>query len=91
MPFVYLLRCRDGSLYGGATVDLKKRLAAHRAGRGAAYTRARRPVELAFSRRVKDWSTALKIEYRLKQLKKAEKEALVAAPRGALWRRVRSV
>ena len=85
-----MLRCCDGSLYGGATVDLNKRLAAHNAGRGAAYTRARRPVELAFAKRVKDWSTALTLEYRVKRLKKAEKEVLVHETSGALWRKLRA-
>ncbi|MGH7672629.1 MAG: GIY-YIG nuclease family protein, partial [Gemmatimonadales bacterium] len=45
---VYILRCRDGSLYTGSTNDLARRLAAHRAGTASAYTRARRPVWLAY-------------------------------------------
>jgi len=46
MPFVYMLRCADGTLYVGSTLDLSRRLAQHQAGEGAAYTRRRRPVEL---------------------------------------------
>lgn len=54
MPwFVYIVRCRDGSLYTGATNDLDKRVRAHNAGKGARYTRSRRPVELVFSRRAR--------------------------------------
>lgn len=80
MPFIYMLRCRDGSLYTGSTTDLGRRLAEHAAGRGARYTRARLPVVLAWSRRVKSWSVALKEEYRIKQLPRAEKLALVETP-----------
>ena len=46
VPFVYLLRCRDGSLYAGATKDLRARLRAHASGRASRYTRARLPVTL---------------------------------------------
>ena len=80
--FVYIVRCRDGSLYTGATNDLDKRVRAHNDGKGARYTRSRRPVELVFSRRARDKSSALRQEYRLKQLTRAEKLALTsAAPR----------
>ena len=46
---VYLVRCRDGSLYAGCTTDLDRRIAAHNAGTGAKYTRVRRPVTLAYA------------------------------------------
>ena len=80
---VYMLRCRDGSLYTGATVDLERRVATHQAGRGAAYTRARLPVALVWSEPVADRSAALRREHALKQLTRAQKVALVgaAAPR----------
>ena len=78
MPFVYLLRCRDGSLYAGAAVDLERRLAEHRAGRAARYTRSRLPVELAWSAEVASWSQALREERRIKALRRAEKERLIA-------------
>jgi putative endonuclease len=74
-----MLRCRDGSLYTGATVDLERRLATHQAGRGAAYTRARLPVALVWSEPVADRSAALRREHALKQLPRAQKLALVAA------------
>lgn len=79
MPFVYLLRCRDGSLYAGAAVDLDRRLAEHRAGRAARYTRSRLPVDLVWSREVADWSEALRAEACVKRLRRDDKLALVAA------------
>lgn len=77
--FVYIVRCRDGSLYTGATNDLDKRVRAHNDGKGARYTRSRRPVVLVFSRRARDKSSALRQEYRLKQLTRLEKLALTSA------------
>ena len=82
MPFVYFLRCRDGSLYAGATKDLWSRLRAHELGKASRYTRARLPVTLAYARRVITWSAALREEHRLKKLPKVAKEALVARKRG---------
>jgi putative endonuclease len=76
VPWVYLLRCRDGSLYAGAAVEVERRLAEHRAGRASRYTRARLPVELAWSVEVASWSEALREEHRIKRLPKAEKERL---------------
>lgn len=76
MPFVYLLRCRDGTLYAGAAVDIARRLREHEAGRASRYTRARRPVELVWSREVETWSEALREEARLKRLPRAEKLTL---------------
>ena len=54
--WVYILRCADGTLYTGATNDLDRRLAAHNAGRGAKYTRARRPVALVYREAAADIS-----------------------------------
>lgn len=79
VPFVYLLRCRDLSLYAGAAKDLRARLRAHESGRASRYTRARLPVALVWSRRVATWSAALRLEHRIKQLEKREKEDLVNA------------
>ena len=76
--FVYMLRCGDGSLYTGSTTDLARRLAAHRSGRGAKYTRSRQPVELAYWEAVPDWSAALRREAAIKRLTRAEKLALIA-------------
>jgi putative endonuclease len=78
MPYVYILRCRDGSLYTGAAKDLAARLRKHEAGTASRYTRARRPLALVWSRRVGTWGRALREEHRIKQLKRHAKEALLA-------------
>ena len=78
MPHVYLLRCRDGSLYAGAAVAIEKRLAEHAAGKASRYTRSRLPVALVWSVEVESWSAALKEEHRIKSLRRALKEALIA-------------
>ncbi len=80
VPHVYLLRCRDGSLYAGAAVDLERRLREHRAGRASRYTRSRLPVELAWSCEMPSWSAALVEEARIKSLPRRAKELLMAAP-----------
>ncbi len=74
---VYLLRCRDGSLYAGATNDLVRRVAAHQAGRGGAYTRSRRPVRVVFTERHPDRGAALRREAALKRLPRSAKLELV--------------
>ena len=83
MPFIYILRCRDGSLYTGVTTDLTRRLDEHAAGRGARYTRGRLPVALVWSRRVAVWGRALREEHRIKRLSRAAKLLLVGRVRGA--------
>ncbi|MDU5504305.1 MAG: GIY-YIG nuclease family protein [Anaerococcus vaginalis] len=75
--FVYILRCSDGSLYTGWTNNLKNRLKKHNKGLGAKYTRARRPCKLVFFMEVSDKKIAMKIEYRIKKLKKKSKENIV--------------
>lgn len=79
MPFVYILRCGDGSLYTGAAKDLDARLLLHESGRASRYTRAHLPVVLVWSCQVETWSEALQEEHRIKQLTRPEKEALVSA------------
>ncbi|WP_257462832.1 GIY-YIG nuclease family protein [Archangium lipolyticum] len=74
---VYMVRCRDGSLYTGATNNLERRLATHNRGRGAAYTRARLPVTLVWSEAAADRGAALRREAALKRLSRAEKLRLV--------------
>ncbi len=81
MPFVYILRCGDGSLYTGVARDPAKRLEQHRSGRASRYTRARLPVELVWTHRARSWSAALKEEHRIKTLRRVDKEALVHTPR----------
>jgi putative endonuclease len=82
MPaFVYLLRCRDGSLYCGWTDDLERRLATHNAGKGARYTRSRKPVRLVWSEELVDRSAALKREIAVKRLTRTQKLALAGLTR----------
>lgn len=73
---VYLLRCRDGSLYTGITNDLSKRLIAHEAGTASAYTRARRPLRLAYQEPAPDRGAALRREAAIRRLSRAGKLAL---------------
>lgn len=77
--YVYLLSCRDGSLYCGMTRDLDRRLSQHNRGRaGAKYTRARRPVSLVYAREFPDRASAARFEYQLKQLDRTQKLKLLA-------------
>lgn len=78
---MYVLRCRDGSLYTGITNDLPKRLRRHRAGRASAYTRTRLPVRLVYHERQPDRPAALRREAALRRLSRAAKLALVRRPR----------
>ncbi len=80
--WVYLLRCRDGSLYTGWTVDVERRLARHRAGAGSRYTASRLPVELALAIPMPDRTAARREEARIKRLPRSEKLALVRAGAG---------
>ncbi|MBR1438242.1 MAG: GIY-YIG nuclease family protein [Synergistaceae bacterium] len=75
--FVYLLRCSDRTLYCGWTTDLQKRLNAHNSGTGAKYTRARRPVELVYYEESENKNSAMKREYEIKHLSRAEKLRLI--------------
>ena len=81
MFFVYIVRCKDGSLYTGYTRDPKARVRVHNSGRGAKYTAARRPVRLVYSEKCASLSVALKREYALKQLRRPEKQALIGRRR----------
>lgn len=72
-PAVYVLLCRDGSLYTGATVDLERRVDAHRRGRGAKYTRGRLPVMLIAWWHPATFELAKSQEARFKQLRRSEK------------------
>ena len=75
--YTYILECGDGSLYTGWTNDLVHRLAMHRSGSGAKYTRAFKAVDLVYYEELPDRKTALQREYALKQLAKKQKEELV--------------
>ena len=77
MNYSYILKCKDDSLYTGWTNDLKKRITSHNAGKGAKYTKARRPVELVYYEEFQTREEAMKREYAIKQLSRKEKEALI--------------
>ncbi len=75
--YVYMLRCRDNSLYTGMTDNPERRLLAHNAGIGAKYTRGRGPVTLVYQEPCATKSDALKREYAIKRLTKAQKEMMI--------------
>jgi predicted GIY-YIG superfamily endonuclease len=75
--YVYMVRCRDGSLYTGITTDVKKRLLKHNAGTGAKYTRSRGPVKLVWAKAAPSESAARKREAEIKGWKRAEKKSLI--------------
>lgn len=74
---LYILRCGDGSLYTGITVDVQARLSQHREGTGAKYTRGRGPLKLVYVEDCENHSHALKRECQVKALTKTEKLALI--------------
>lgn len=89
--FVYIARCRDGSLYTGIARDVRARIAAHDAGRGARYTRGRGPLVLCATRRCASQGDALRLELAVKRLARPEKERLTDRRRlGAFARRLSS-
>lgn len=74
---VYIVRCRDGSLYTGIAKDLETRLSLHNKGDGAKYTRSRRPVTLVYSEQASDRGAALRREWAIKRLNLAQKLTLI--------------
>ena len=80
--WVYMLRCKDGSLYTGSTDDVEKRAAAHNKGKGAKYTRGRAPVAVVYCEKCADRSAALTREAAIKTLSRREKERLLQALSG---------
>ena len=77
--WVYMLRCRDGSLYTGWSTDVAARLARHRTGKASRYTASRLPVELVFARPMADRTAARREEARIKALDRPGRLALIAA------------
>ena len=85
MPwYVYILRCGDGTLYTGISDDVARRLAAHRSGKGAKYTRGRGPLELVYQEQVPDKAAALRREAAIKRLRRREKERLIESAKSHL-------
>ena len=77
MHYTYMVQCRDGSLYTGYTTDVIRRTKEHNAGKGAKYTRSRRPVELVYYEEYDRKTDAMAREYDLKQLTREDKLKLV--------------
>ncbi len=82
MNYTYILQCADGTLYCGWTNCLEKRLKAHNEGRGAKYTKSRRPVVLAYYEEFETKSEAMRREAAIKKLKREQKEALLKRQTG---------
>ena len=80
--WVYIVECFDGTYYTGFTPHLKKRIALHNEGKGAKYTRDRRPVKLVWNRKYKYFKKAFLQEKRIKTYTRAQKEKLVFGVRG---------
>ena len=77
MNYVYILECADGTLYTGWTTCPERRVKAHNSGKGAKYTRSRRPVRLVYTETCQNQHDALRREYEIKQLSRAQKLLLI--------------
>ena len=77
--YTYILKCADNTLYTGWTNHLEKRIADHNAGKGAKYTKSRRPVELVYFETFPTKEDAMRREYAIKQLTRKEKEKLITS------------
>ena len=75
--YLYILRCKDGSLYTGITTDVEKRFEVHSSGKGAKYTRGRGPLELVYREECGSHSDALKREWEIKALTREQKIQLI--------------
>ncbi len=75
--FVYILKCKDASLYTGYTTNITRRLKMHESGKGAKYTRSRGPFELVFCRACASRSEALQLEAQIKKLSRKKKSELI--------------
>lgn len=76
--FIYIVKCKDGSLYTGYAKDITKRIAKHNSGQGAKYTKIRRPVELVYQEVYDTKSEALKREHEIKTFSRQEKLQLIS-------------
>lgn len=76
--YTYLLECADGTLYCGWTNQLNKRIKAHNDGKGAKYTKSRRPVRLVYAEEMENKREAMRREWEIKQLSRKEKLELIA-------------
>ena len=81
MFYTYIVECSDGSFYCGYATDLDKRIAAHNSGKGAKYTKPRRPVKLLYFEQFESKQEAMSREWHIKRLSRKEKECLIQAPK----------
>ena len=84
MNYTYILECKDGTYYTGWTNNLEKRMKEHNEGKGAKYTKARRPVKLVYFETFESKIDAMKREYAIKQMKRSEKIKLISGFNGTL-------
>ncbi len=77
--YLYIIRCKAGQLYTGITTDVQRRFSEHQAGKGAKFLRGKAPLALVYQEEVGSHTTALQREHQIKQLSKAQKEALILA------------
>lgn len=77
MNYTYIVKCSDGSLYTGWTNDLEKRIRAHNDGKGAKYTKSRRPVVLAYYEEFQTKEEAMRREWEIKQLDREQKMKMI--------------
>ena len=76
--FLYMIRCKNGSLYTGISTNVERRFAAHQAGKGAKYLRGKAPLRLVYQQAIGSHSEALKVELQIKQMSKHDKEQMLA-------------
>lgn len=76
MNYIYIVRCNDGTYYTGWTNDIEKRVKTHNEGKGAKYTKTRRPVTLVYYESFQTKEEAMRREWEIKQMKRGEKEKL---------------
>jgi predicted GIY-YIG superfamily endonuclease len=82
VPFVYIVRCADGTYYTGWAADVARRVAAHNAGQGGRYTRMRRPVTLVYQEEAPDRGSAMRREVAIKKYGRQQKERLIRRVEG---------
>lgn len=83
LNYTYILECKDGTLYTGWTTDIDRRLAVHNSGKGAKYTKSRRPVRLVYYETFETREEAMSREYIIKRMTRQEKLALIEAKKEA--------
>lgn len=83
MNYTYIVECKDGSLYTGWTTDVKKRVEAHNAGKGAKYTKSRRPVKLMYTEEHGTKQEAMSREYAIKRMTRQEKLRMIGEGKSA--------